>query len=137
MRFVQKKNIQGKFRFIATSNLNVLVVPHDDMCTIALPYILTWEQLPCNHFQRCSSKCNIVNGHGNSRLVINFLLIHCLTLKGILRKMNFCAIGMKNDISFLVNVNHIIYKGERRQLCFVTLNGNLAVSGWVGLAYDR
>ena len=26
---------------------------------------------------------------------------------------------------------------ERRQLGFVTLNGNLAVSGWVGLAYDR
>ena len=26
---------------------------------------------------------------------------------------------------------------ERRQLVFVTLNGNLAVSGWVGLAYDR
>ena len=51
--------------------------------------------------------------------------------------MNFCAIGMKNHISFLVNVNHIIYKGERRQLGFVTLNGNLAVSGWVGLAYDR
>ena len=26
---------------------------------------------------------------------------------------------------------------ERRQWGFVTLNGNLAVSGWVGLAYDR
>ena len=26
---------------------------------------------------------------------------------------------------------------ERRQLGFVTLNGNLAVSGWVGLAYDH
>ena len=26
---------------------------------------------------------------------------------------------------------------ERQQLGFVTLNGNLAVSGWVGLAYDR
>ena len=26
---------------------------------------------------------------------------------------------------------------ERRQLRFATLNGNLAVSGWVGLAYDR
>ena len=26
---------------------------------------------------------------------------------------------------------------ERRQLGFVMLNGNLAVSGWVGLAYDR
>ena len=26
---------------------------------------------------------------------------------------------------------------EHRQLGFVTLNGNLAVSGWVGLAYDR
>ena len=26
---------------------------------------------------------------------------------------------------------------ERRQLDFVTLNSNLAVSGWVGLAYDR
>ena len=26
---------------------------------------------------------------------------------------------------------------ERRQLGFVTLNGNLAVIGWVGLAYDR
>ena len=24
---------------------------------------------------------------------------------------------------------------ERRQLGFVTLNGNLAISGWVGLAY--
>ena len=27
--------------------------------------------------------------------------------------------------------------GERRKLGFVTLNGNLTVSGWVGLAYDR
>ena len=27
--------------------------------------------------------------------------------------------------------------GERRQLGLVTLNGKLAVSGWVGLAYDR
>ena len=26
---------------------------------------------------------------------------------------------------------------ECRQLGFGTLNGNLAVSGWVGLAYDR
>ena len=26
---------------------------------------------------------------------------------------------------------------ERRQLGFVTLSGNLATSGWVGLAYDR
>ena len=26
---------------------------------------------------------------------------------------------------------------EHRQLGFVTLNGNLAVSGWMGLAYDR
>ena len=26
---------------------------------------------------------------------------------------------------------------ERRQLCFVTHNGNFAISGWVGLAYDR
>ena len=26
---------------------------------------------------------------------------------------------------------------ERRQVGFVTLIGNLAVSGWVGLAYDR
>ena len=26
---------------------------------------------------------------------------------------------------------------EHQQLGFVTLNGNLAVSGWVGLAYDR
>ena len=26
---------------------------------------------------------------------------------------------------------------ERQQFGFVTLNGNLAVSGWVGLAYDR
>ena len=26
---------------------------------------------------------------------------------------------------------------EHRKLGFVTLNGNLLVSGWVGLAYDR
>ena len=26
---------------------------------------------------------------------------------------------------------------ERRQIGFVTLNGDVAVSGWVGLAYDR
>ena len=26
---------------------------------------------------------------------------------------------------------------ESRQLGLVTLNGSLAVSGWVGLAYDR
>ena len=26
--------------------------------------------------------------------------------------------------------------GEHRQLGFVTLNSNLVVSGWVGLAYD-
>ena len=26
---------------------------------------------------------------------------------------------------------------ERRQIGFVTLNDNLAVSGWVGIAYDR
>ena len=26
---------------------------------------------------------------------------------------------------------------ERRQSGFATRNGNLAVSGWVGLAYDR
>ena len=26
---------------------------------------------------------------------------------------------------------------ERQQLGFVTLNDNLAVSGWMGLAYDR
>ena len=30
-----------------------------------------------------------------------------------------------------------IYLRQRRQLGCVTLNGNLVVSGWVGLAYDR
>ena len=35
------------------------------------------------------------------------------------------------QISFTTRVT------ERRQLSFFTLNGNLAVSGWVGLAYDR
>ena len=30
-----------------------------------------------------------------------------------------------------------IYLRQRRQLGCVTLNGNLAVSGWMGLAYDR
>ena len=35
---------------------------------------------------------------------------------------------------FIRNINWI---RERRKLGLVTLNGNLAVSGWVGLAYGR
>ena len=34
-------------------------------------------------------------------------------------------------------VYYTVLRRERRQLGFVTLNGNLAVSGWVGLTYDR
>ena len=35
------------------------------------------------------------------------------------------------------NLLTVISIRERRQLGFVMLNDNLAVSGWVGLAYDR
>ena len=44
------------------------------------------------------------------------------------------------------NKKHLVWTGaaakkkkvrERRQLGFVTFNENLAVSRWVGLAYDR
>ena len=37
----------------------------------------------------------------------------------------------------LSDFNFNLLLRERRQLGFVTLNANLAVSGWVGLAYDR
>ena len=39
----------------------------------------------------------------------------------------------------LNSLSHDIYLRvrESQQLGFVTLNGNFAVSGWVGLAYDR
>ena len=38
------------------------------------------------------------------------------------------------NIIWVQNINTI---RERRQLGFVTLNGNLAVNEWVGLVYDR
>ena len=38
---------------------------------------------------------------------------------------------------FFLDINDKSKVRERRQLGFVTLNGNLAISGWVGLAYDR
>ena len=34
-------------------------------------------------------------------------------------------------------VEPALYFRERQQLGFVTLNSDLAVSGWVDLAYDR
>ena len=40
-------------------------------------------------------------------------------------------------VSFKVIFMKQILLRERRQLGLVTLNGNLAVSGRVGLAYDR
>ena len=47
------------------------------------------------------------------------------------------AILILNQTLNLIHGGGNLLVRERRQLGFVTLNGNLAVSGWVGLAYDR
>ena len=39
-------------------------------------------------------------------------------------------------LSITLHHDNFVFR-ERQQLGFVTLNGNLAVSGWVVLAYDR
>ena len=48
------------------------------------------------------------------------------------RKLGSVVIFLK-----LSDFNFNLLLRERRQLGFVTLNANLAVSGWVDLAYDR
>ena len=48
------------------------------------------------------------------------------------RKLGSVLIFLK-----LSDFNFNLLLRERRQLGFVTLNGNLTVSGWVGLAYDH
>ena len=47
------------------------------------------------------------------------------------------AILILNQTLNLIQGGGNLLVRERRQLGFVTLYGNLAVSGWVGLAYDR
>ena len=55
------------------------------------------------------------------------------TLKPIYYTIFYSQLTYGNII-WVQNINTI---RERRQVGFVTLNGNLAVSEWVGLVYDR
>ena len=43
---------------------------------------------------------------------------------------------LKQTLNLIQGGGNLLVR-ERRQVGFVTLIGNLAVSGWVGLAYDR
>ena len=47
--------------------------------------------------------------------------------------------GLLNRQNLLSMMKVICWQSlrEHQQLGFITLNSNLAVSGWVGLAYDR
>ena len=85
------------------------------------------------------SDCNWIRTHNHLvyKCTVNHL-VHKGTLNHLASLAKWLSVCLWTKwLSVRVQLQSLTHVRECQQLGFVTLNSNLAVSGWVGLAYDH